>query len=33
MLKDSILFLFDDEWGEIDNILPLISLLKKSKKK
>ena len=32
MLKDSILFLFDDEWGEIDNILPLISLLKKSKK-
>ena len=32
MLKDSILFLFDDEWGEIDNILPLILLLKKSKK-
>ena len=31
MLKDSILFLFDDECT-VDNILPLISLLKKSKK-
>ena len=32
MKQDCILFLFGDEWGEIDTVLPLIQSIKKKKK-